>query len=60
VNIAPIVSALTAFGMALAFVLADRQWPTSRAFAGFLAAIGASIVVTTQVELRYIEARNYP
>jgi class 3 adenylate cyclase len=60
VNIAPIVFALTAFGMAVAFVLADRQSPTSRALASFLAAIGASVVVTTQVELRYIEARNYP
>jgi class 3 adenylate cyclase len=60
VNTAPIISALIAFGMATAFTVADRQAPTSRALASFLASVGVSIVVTTQIELRYIEAGNYP
>jgi class 3 adenylate cyclase len=60
VNAAPIISALVAFGMALAFILADRQAPTSRALSSFLAAAGVSIIVTTQIELGYIEAKNYP
>jgi adenylate cyclase len=60
VNTAPIVSSLIAFGMALAFFVADRQSPTSRALASFLAAVGLSIVLATQIELRYIESRDYP
>jgi class 3 adenylate cyclase len=57
---APIVSALLAFGMAIAFFLADRDAPTSRALASFLTAVGVSILVTTQVELRYVAAGAYP
>jgi adenylate cyclase len=60
VNTAPIVSALIAFGMALAFFIADRQSPTSRALASFLGAVGVSILVATQIELRYIESSDYP
>jgi class 3 adenylate cyclase len=59
-NTAPIISALIAFGMALAFILADRRAPSSRALASFLAAVGLSIAVTTQIELPYIESGNYP
>ena len=46
--------------MALAFILADRRSPTSRALASFLATVGVSIVVTTQIELRYVNSRDYP
>ena len=46
--------------MALAFILADRRSPTSRALASFLATVGVSIVVTTQIELRYVNPREYP
>jgi len=46
--------------MALAFILADRRSPTSRALASFLATVGVSIVVTTQIELRYVNSREYP
>jgi adenylate cyclase len=60
VDTAPIISALIAFGMALAFILADRRSPTSRALASFLATVGVSIVVTTQIELRYVNSRDYP
>jgi adenylate cyclase len=60
VNTAPIISALIAFGMAVAFIVADRRSPTSRALASFLASAGASILVTTQIELRYIESQEYP
>jgi adenylate cyclase len=60
VNTAPIISALIAFGMAFAFYLADRQAPTSRALAAFLAAVGVSTIATTQLELAYIAAGNYP
>ncbi len=40
---APIIVSLMALGMALAFVLADRRSPTSRAMAIFLATIGLSV-----------------
>jgi len=60
VNSAPIVAALLAFGMAIAFIVADRQAPTSRALSSFLAAVGLSIAVSTQIELRYISANDYP
>jgi adenylate cyclase len=59
-NTAPIISALIAFGMALAFILADRESPTSRALSSFLAAVGVSILVTTQIELAFIAAAEYP
>lgn len=59
-NTAPIITALIAFGMALAFILADRQSPTSRALSSFLGAVGVSTFVTTQIELGYIEGNDYP
>ena len=42
---APVIVALLAVGMALAFVLADRQSPTSQALAMFLAFTGVAIAV---------------
>src|SRR6185295_12256799 len=40
---------LLAMGMALAFIIADRSSPTSRALALFLASVGVSIGVGSQV-----------
>jgi len=42
---APVIVALLAIGMALAFLLADRHSPTSQALALFLACTGASIAI---------------
>ena len=44
-----VITALLAMGMALAFVIADRSSPTSRALGLFLAAIGVAIGVGTQI-----------
>ena len=44
-----IITSLLAMGMALAFIIADGSSPTSRALALFLAAIGVSIGVGSQV-----------
>jgi class 3 adenylate cyclase len=44
-----IITSLLAMGMALAFIIADRSSPTSRALAMFLAAIGISIGVGSQI-----------
>ncbi|MFY9315145.1 MAG: adenylate/guanylate cyclase domain-containing protein [Burkholderiales bacterium] len=44
-----IITSLLAMGMALAFVIADRSSPTSRALALFLVSIGASIGVGSQI-----------
>ena len=44
-----IITSLLAMGMALAFIIADRSSPTSRALALFLAAIGVSIGVGSQI-----------
>ncbi len=44
-----IITSLLAMGMALAFVIADRSSPTSRALALFLASVGVSIGVGSQV-----------
>jgi adenylate cyclase len=44
-----IITALLAMGMALAFIIADRSSPTSRALASFLASIGLSIGVGSQI-----------
>jgi len=44
-----VIVALLAMGMALAFVLADRKSPTSRALALFLACVGLSIGIGSQV-----------
>lgn len=54
-----IIAAMLALGMAIAFFLADRRSPTSRAFSMFLASVGASIAVTSQIELRLL-AGIYP
>lgn len=42
---APVIVALLAIGMALAFVLADRHSPTSQALAAFLAFTGVAIAI---------------
>ena len=44
-----IITSLLAMGMALAFIFADRSSPTSRALAIFLAAIGISIGIGSQI-----------
>jgi class 3 adenylate cyclase len=44
-----IITSLLAMGMALAFIIADRSSPTSRALALFLASIGLSIGVGSQI-----------
>jgi class 3 adenylate cyclase len=44
-----IITSLLAMGMALAFVIADRSSPTSRALALFLMAVGLSIGIGSQI-----------
>jgi class 3 adenylate cyclase len=44
-----VITSLLAMGMALAFVIADRTSPTSRALGLFLAAVGVSIGVGSQI-----------
>lgn len=44
-----IITSLLAMGMALAFIIADRSSPTSRALALFLGSIGLSIGVGSQI-----------
>ncbi|MBC7802581.1 MAG: adenylate/guanylate cyclase domain-containing protein, partial [Candidatus Parcubacteria bacterium] len=44
-----IITSLLAMGMALSFIIADRSSPTSRALALFLAAIGVSIGIGSQI-----------
>jgi adenylate cyclase len=44
-----IITSLLAMGMALAFVIADRRSPTSRALGLFLMAVGLSIGIGSQV-----------
>jgi class 3 adenylate cyclase len=44
-----IITSLLAMGMALAFIFADRSSPTSRALALFLASVGVSIGVGSQI-----------
>jgi class 3 adenylate cyclase len=43
------ITSLLAMGMALAFIIADRSSPTSRALAMFLASIGVAIGVGSQI-----------
>jgi adenylate cyclase len=51
-NSAPqIIAAMLAWGMAVAFVLADRDSPTSRALSVFLFSIGVSIFVISQFDM---------
>jgi class 3 adenylate cyclase len=45
-----VITALFAAGMALAFIVADRRSPTSRALALFLAAVALAIAVTVLIE----------
>ncbi len=52
INTTPhIITSLLAMGMALAFIVADRNSPTSRAIALFLASVGLAIAVGTQIAL---------
>ena len=44
-----IITSLLAMGMALAFIVADRSSPTSRALALFLVSIGVSIGIGSQI-----------
>jgi class 3 adenylate cyclase len=44
-----VIVALLAMGMALAFVIADRRSPTSRALALFLASVGLAIGIGSQI-----------
>jgi adenylate cyclase len=46
---AQIITSLLAMGMALAFVIADRSSPTSRALALFLVSVGVSIGIGSQI-----------
>jgi class 3 adenylate cyclase len=49
------ITSLLAMGMALAFIIADRSSPTSRALALFLVSVGLAIGITSQIAypLRY-------
>lgn len=55
-----IIVAMLAMGMALSFVLADRDSPTSRALSLFLAAIGVTIIVRAVIELPLLARAVYP
>ncbi len=55
-----IIAAMLALGMALAFIVADRQSPTSRMLALFLTAVGVSIVLSSMIELPLIRGHAYP
>ncbi|TAN50206.1 MAG: adenylate/guanylate cyclase domain-containing protein [Betaproteobacteria bacterium] len=55
-----VITALLALGMALAFILADRNSPTSRALALFLVSIGLSIAVTVLVEGPWARRQGIP
>lgn len=53
-----IITSLLAMGMALAFIIADRSSPTSRALALFLASIGLSIGIGSQIAYPWHQAGN--
>jgi adenylate cyclase len=55
-----LIASLLALGIALAFIVADRQASTSQALSIFLASIGISIALYSQVELRFLRASDYP
>ena len=55
-----IIASLLALGIALAFIVGDRQSPTSRALSMFLASIGISIACFSQFELPLVRANRYP
>lgn len=46
-----VITALLALGMALAFIVADRHSPTSRALALFLGSVGIAIALSVLIEL---------
>lgn len=54
------ITALLALGMALAFYVADRHSPTSRALALFLAFVGLSIGIGALIALPLHRARGVP
>lgn len=54
------IVALLALGMALAFIVADRQSPTSRMLSLFLAAVGVTIVLSAKFEYPLIRGNAYP
>ena len=55
-----IIASLLALGIALAFIVADRQSPTSGALSLFLASIGISIALFSQFEVRLLSSSDYP
>lgn len=55
-----VIASLLALGIALAFIVADRQTSTSRALSIFLASIGITIASYAKIELRFLEAGDYP
>ncbi|MBL8376572.1 MAG: adenylate/guanylate cyclase domain-containing protein [Burkholderiales bacterium] len=59
-NLAPLIVAMAALGMSLAFLFADRQSPTSRMLSIFLAFLGASIALDILVGNPYREAYGVP
>lgn len=59
-NIPHVITSLLALGMAIAFVAADRQSPTSRALAYFLGAMGAAIAVGTLIAVPIVERPQPP
>ncbi len=54
------IVSLMALGMALAFIVADRQSPTSRMLSLFLTAVGITIVLSAKIEYPLIQAKAYP
>ena len=55
-----VITSLLALGMALAFIVADRHSPTSRALALFLGSVGIAIAVTVLIELPLRRMRGVP
>ena len=54
------INALLATGMALAFIVADRSSPTSRALALFLGSVGLAIAVTVLIEKEFVRVHGVP
>ena len=57
---APVIVALLALGMALAFIVADRRSPTSQALSLFLGSVGLAIGVGVLIADPLIKARGMP
>ena len=55
-----IITALLAMGMALAFIIADRSSPTSRALALFLASVGLAIGIGSQIAHPLHQTKGIP